>query len=156
MQQQQTVQRRQTICPDAPNFIMGDFNHCLRTKSLNHFLQYVTCPPRQGKVLNQCDGTISGAYKSYVMAPLGLSDHSNVHLVPTYQSTLTRGNIKLRVVLVWTEDSTLELKDCFECTEWDLLKDSCSDLDDLTDTVSSYISFCENMLIPCETYYFPQ
>ena len=82
------LQCLQTICPDAPNFIMGDFNHFYRTESLNHFFQYITCPTRQGKVLDQCYGTIRGAYKFYVMTPLSLSDHSTVHLVPTYQTAL--------------------------------------------------------------------
>ncbi len=45
----------------------------------------------------------------------------------------------------------MELQECFECTDWDLFKNTCSDLDVLTDTVSSYISFCENMVIPCKT-----
>ncbi len=29
--------------------------------------------------------------------------------------------------------------------------DSCMDIDELTDVVSSYILFCEDMLIPCKT-----
>lgn len=60
-------------------------------KSLIHFSQYVTCPTRQDRVLDQWHGCTKGAYKSYTIAPLGLSDHSAVHLVPTYQSALKRG-----------------------------------------------------------------
>ncbi len=34
----------QSISPDAPNFILDDFNHCNLKKSFNNFYQYVTCP----------------------------------------------------------------------------------------------------------------
>ena len=32
-----------SICPDAPKFILGDFHHCTLTKSLKTYEQYVSC-----------------------------------------------------------------------------------------------------------------
>lgn len=87
------IQHLQTICTDAPSFIMGYFNTFIRTKSLNHFFLYITCPTRWGKVLEQCYSTIRGANKSCVMAPLGLWDHSTVRLVPTFELALKTGKI---------------------------------------------------------------
>ncbi len=43
------------------------------------------------------------------------------------------------------------MQGCFECTNWEVFDTSCSDIDDLTDVVSSYIHFCEDMLIPQKT-----
>lgn len=100
-----TVLHLQTIYPEAPNFIMEDFNHCVRIKSLNNFVQYINCPKRQGKVLDQCYGTITGPYKYYVIAPLSLSDHCVVHLVPTYQLALKRGKTEHKVL--WYRLKTL-------------------------------------------------
>ena len=42
-----------------------------------------------------------------------------------------------------------DLKGCFECTDWDVFVDACGDdLDKLTDTVSCYINFCVDSVIP--------
>ncbi len=143
-----TVHRLQSITPDAPNLIMGDFNQCKPGKSLNNFYQYVTCPTRNTKCLDLCYGSIKGAYKSFSRVPLGMSDHSVVYLVPTYKSVLKETKPERRLVPVWSSEAAEHLKDCFFCTDWDLFKESCSDLDDLTETVTGYINFCEDMIIP--------
>lgn len=36
-------------------------------------------------------------------------------------------------------------------TNWDAFKDSCTDLNELIDTVVNYITFCEGMIIPRKT-----
>ncbi|XP_051547590.1 uncharacterized protein LOC127437016 isoform X3 [Myxocyprinus asiaticus] len=38
------------------------------------------------------------------------------------------------------------------CTDWSVFEAAATDLDELTDTVTSYISFCEDMCIPTRTY----
>lgn len=85
-----TVHRLQSISPDAPNIVMGDFNHCKMEKSLSHFDQYVYCPTRCGKYLDLCYGSIKGAYKSFLRALLGLSDHHVVYLAPAYKPVQKR------------------------------------------------------------------
>ncbi len=37
------------------------------------------------------------------------------------------------------------LKDCFEETNWDIYFQSCQDVDELTDIITSYIKFCEEI-----------
>lgn len=85
-----TVNKLQSISPVAPNFILGDFNHCNLKKTLNSFYQYVTCPTRRDKTLDLCYGSIKGAYTSKAGPALGASDHNTVHLLPAYTSVLRR------------------------------------------------------------------
>ena len=50
-----------------------------------------------------------------------------------------------------SEDSSLALQGCFDCTDWSVFTDSCDNIDELTDVVCSYISFCEDNVIPTKT-----
>ena len=43
---------------------------------------------------------------------------------------------------MWNEDSIARLQGCFDCSNWDVFPDSCDSLDELTDVVTSYVSFC--------------
>ena len=36
----------------------------------------------------------------------------------------------------------------FDCTDWDVLKGASESVNEATDVISSYINFCEDMLIP--------
>ena len=45
-----------------------------------------------------------------------------------------------------THDSIEELH-CFKATNWDVFTDNCTDPDELVDTVTSYVEFCEETLI---------
>lgn len=40
------------------------------------------------------------------------------------------------------------LQECYDCTDWDIFKESCKDLDEMTDAVCSYVAFCRDMIIP--------
>ncbi|KAI0218620.1 Chymotrypsin A [Lamellibrachia satsuma] len=44
-----------------------------------------------------------------------------------------------------TDESTEALLGFLECTDWDMFKDACPDLDEYADTMTSYISWCEDM-----------
>ncbi len=104
--------------PDAPNFVMGDFNHCKMVKSLSGLYQYVTCFTHYKKCLDLCYGSVKGVYTSFCRAPLGMSDHNVVYLVPLYISVLKK--TKCRLVPVWSEESINSLQDCFSCTNWEV------------------------------------
>lgn len=45
----------------------------------------------------------------------------------------------------WTNEAKKNLQDCMDLT------DSRSDMDEKTDTVTSYISFCEDISVPTRT-----
>lgn len=68
------VQNVQNISPEAPHFVLGDFNHVSLKKSLKTFYQYVTCPTRREKTLDLCYGTIKAAFKSVKLPPLGSAE----------------------------------------------------------------------------------
>ncbi len=40
------------------------------------------------------------------------------------------------------------LRDCLEVTDWSVFKESCVDLNEYTEVVTSYISFCETVCVP--------
>ncbi|CAI5677546.1 unnamed protein product [Oreochromis niloticus] len=146
------VHNLQTLSPDAPNFILGDFNNCNLKKSLNNFFQYVTCPTRHNKTLDLCYGPIKGAYKSVAGPALGSSDHNVIHLLPAYRSVIRREKACVKRTNVWTKDSCVALQGCFDCTDWSLFQESTSDLDELTDVVCSYISFCKDSVVPVREF----
>jgi len=143
-----TVQKLQSLSPDAPNIILGDFNHCSLNKNLKGFYKYISCPTRQGKILDQCYGSITGAYKSIPLPPLGTADHNCVHLIPVYRTCLQRGKVLTKRVKLWSEDAVQELQGCLDCTLWEEFITSSRDLDELTDVVCSWISYCEDTVIP--------
>ncbi|KAI2643903.1 RNA-directed DNA polymerase from mobile element jockey [Labeo rohita] len=51
-----------------------------------------------------------------------------------------------------TNETERVLQACFECTDWSVFEAAANDLDELTETVTSYISFCEDICIPTRTY----
>ena len=48
---------------------------------------------------------------------------------------------------MWIEDSVVRLQGCFDCTNWDVFRDFCDILDEFTDVVTSYVSFCVDTVI---------
>lgn len=51
----------------------------------------------------------------------------------------------IKIVKSWTEEPKLELQTCFDCIDWRGFEAASADLDELTDTVTLYVSFCEDM-----------
>lgn len=143
-----TFQKLQAVSPDAPNLILGDFNHCSLDKILKCFYKYVSCETRKGKILDQCYGSIKGAYKSVPLPPLGSADHNCVHLIPVYRTCLQRAKVETRQVKVWSEEATLALQGCLDCTLWEEFVHSSQDIDELTEVVSSWVAYCEETVIP--------
>ncbi|KAK0133217.1 hypothetical protein N1851_031280 [Merluccius polli] len=93
-----TVNRLQAIAPDAPNLVMGDFNHCKPGKTLCSFEQYATCSTRLTNCLDLCYGSVKGAYKSLQRAPFSTSDHYCVYLVPHYKPVLRKHKPECKIV----------------------------------------------------------
>jgi hypothetical protein len=97
------VQKLQSISPDAPAFVMGDFNHVSLKKSVPNFHQYISCPTRRDKTLDMCFGSVKESYKSFLLPPLGHGDHNCVYLIPTYRTVLKREKVYTRDIQNWTE-----------------------------------------------------
>ncbi len=56
------------------------------------------------------------------------------------------------MALQWTNEAELDLKACFELTDWSVFEAVANNLDEFTETVTSSISFCEDMCIPTRTH----
>ncbi len=142
------VHSLQLISPDAPNFVLGDLNHCDLQVSLPSFKQYVTVPTRKDSVLDRCYGNIKDGYKSFSLPKIGLSDHETVHLVPSYKPKIQSEPVVTKSVKVWSDEVVETLQGCLDCTDWNVFLESSVDVDEATDVVTEYIQFCENMIIP--------
>lgn len=68
---EKNVTNFQSLPPDAQIFMMSDFNNCALEKTVRNMQQYVMFPTRHNIILDQCYGSIKGAYKSTLLAPLG-------------------------------------------------------------------------------------
>lgn len=77
----------------------------------------------------------------------GSADHNCVHLLPTYNTALKREKVQIKEVKVWSDESELCLQECFNCTDWDMFKQSTGDLDEVTDVICSYVTFCRDIIV---------
>ncbi|XP_061142850.1 uncharacterized protein LOC133159647 isoform X2 [Syngnathus typhle] len=119
---------------------------------LPRYRQHVTCPTRGAQTPDHCYTMIKDAYHSAARAALGLSDHCLVHLIPAYRQKLKTSKPVVRTVRKWTVESRQDLQACFDCTDRGVFEAATSDLHDLTDTVTSYISFCEDLCVQTKTF----
>uniref|UniRef100_A0A8C1D980 Reverse transcriptase domain-containing protein n=1 Tax=Cyprinus carpio carpio TaxID=630221 RepID=A0A8C1D980_CYPCA len=138
--------------PDSVLIILGDFNKANLSRELPKYREHVTCLTRDSNILDHCYTTIKDAYHSVPRAALGLSDHCLVHLIPTYRQKLKSAKPVVKTVKRWTNETEQDLKACFDLTDWSVFEAATTDLDELTETVTSYISFCEDICIPTRTY----
>ena len=138
--------------PDSILIILGDFNQANLKRELPKYKQHIKCPTREKNTLDHCYTILKNAYRCVPRAALGLSDHCLLHLLPSYRQKLKSTKPVVKTVRKWTNESKLELQACFDCTDWSVFEAASSSLDELTDTVTSYISFCEGMCVPTKTY----
>ncbi len=75
-----------------------------------------------------------------------------VYLIPTYKQKLKSANPVLRTIKRWADEAERDLQACFDLTDRSVFEAAATDLDELTETVTSYISFCEDMCIPTRTF----
>ena len=64
---------------------------------------------------------------------------------------MTRFKPVKKTVKRWSPESTEALRGCFECTDWSVFEHAYIDLDENTDTVTVYVSFCVESCIPTRT-----
>ena len=92
-------------------------------------------------------GARGGFFLGRVVREVRISEHGlvPVYLVPSSKSALKRNKPERRLVPAWSADSTQCLQECYRCTDWDLFNNEWQDIDELTETVSAYITFCEDI-----------
>lgn len=74
-----------------------------------------------------------------------------IYLVSTYTQKRKSAKPTRKTVKKGTPEAVASLQGCSECTDWSVFRKACADLDDHTDTVTSYVSFCEESCIPSKT-----
>ncbi len=85
-------------------------------------------------------------------AALGLSDHCLIHLISTYRQKRTSAKPVVKTVKRWTNEAERVLQACLDLTDLSVFEAAATDLDELTETVTTYISFCEDVCIPTRTH----
>ena len=127
---------------------MGDFNSCRLNKHLPNYRQYVDCKTCGKVTLDLCYGNIPGAYRCTALPSLGRSVHNVIHLLPRYRQRLKTSKPTTRTIRMMTPEAAETLDGCFHCTDWDTLLEACSSLDEQVDTITAYMAFCVDMLVP--------
>ena len=135
--------------PEAPVFIVGDFNSCRLESVLPSFQQYVDVPTRRGNILDLCYGNITDAYISQARPPLGFSDHNVVFLLPHYKPVLKRHKPQNCSINQWSEGAITQLQGSLACTDWDIFD---GNLDERVSVITDYIKFCISTTIPVKTF----
>lgn len=75
---------------------------------------------------------------------LGKSYHNVIPLLPKYKAIVRRMKPVVIQILGRSYKSEEQLRDCLDGTNWDILFESLQDEDELMDTITSYIKFCED------------
>ncbi|CAG5993004.1 unnamed protein product, partial [Menidia menidia] len=91
---------------------------------------------------------IKNSYRSIPRAPLGRSDHCIIQVVPTYRQQLKRSKPSRTAVRRWTPEARDMVQDYMEFTDWESLRGHEDDNGCFTDTICSYVSFCEQVCLP--------
>ena len=74
-----------------------------------------------------------------------------IHLTPRYKPVLKLSKPEIKSIQIWSDEAVESLQSCLEQTDWNVFINNCPDLEQLTDTVNSYIIFCEDLIIPWRT-----
>jgi len=131
--------------PDSPVVIVGDFNHCQHT--IPGLKQFVKCKTRHNNTLDLCYSNIKDAYTSIRKQPICNSDHNTILLIPTYVSKLKREKPIVKQQSVWSPDAIDRIAACFESTLWSTLMPEDGTIDEWTDVVTNYITFCVELCV---------
>ncbi|KAG7498096.1 hypothetical protein JOB18_048678 [Solea senegalensis] len=137
--------------PDSLVIVLGDFNKGNLTHKLPKYRQFIKSPTREENILDHCYTTVRDAYHA-PHAALGHSDHVMVHLITAYRQYLKLCKPGVRTSKKWTSEAVEEPLACFDSTDWDVFRTATNSLDESTEAVTSYISFCEDYCVPSRTW----
>ena len=144
----------QNHSPDSLLIINGDFNNCVLDSELPNFNQHVSCLTRtdpstqKESTLDLFYSNVKDSYMSTRLPPLGRSDHNNVSMLPRYIPRVLREKPTSRTVQQWTPDACDNLIGALEVTDWDVIIDNSTDVNNILDRVTLYISCCVDSIIP--------
>ncbi|KAK3532935.1 hypothetical protein QTP70_003799 [Hemibagrus guttatus] len=128
----------------------GDFNHADLKIVMPRLHTNVHFPTRENNILDQVYTNSPQAYRPAPSPHLGSSDHISIELTPSYRPLICRTQPSFKTVQVWSEESTSQLQDCFENTDWELFIQS-ADLEEYSSSVLAYITFCTDTVLTTKT-----
>lgn len=106
--------------PHSFVLIMTDSNSCFLSHELPNYKELVTCATCDKNTLDHFSSS-RNTYRSTPCAPLGLSDHCIVQMVPTYKQQLKRAKPTKKTTKRWTPEAIEMLQDCMESSDWEAL-----------------------------------
>ena len=65
----------------------------------------------------------------------------------TLEGEIRTACIIKKTIKIWTPENIDQLKGCFECTDWGVMIESSTSIDQATDVITSYIRFCEDNIV---------
>ncbi len=94
--------------------------------------------------------TVKHAFKAEPPPHLGFSDHISVMLIPlipAYRPLLKLAKLVQKQIMVWPENATSALQDCFQDIDWNMFKEAApynnhTYRQEYTETVTAYIKKC--------------
>ena len=63
---------------------------------------------------------------------------------------------KTRIIRKWDHDTAETMRGCLEGTNWDIFYENEDDVDTITDSITSYICFCEENIVQTKGSKFMQ
>ncbi|CAI5695867.1 unnamed protein product [Oreochromis niloticus] len=85
-------------------------------------------------------------------SPLSAQQTTNtILLAPAYTPVIKRIKKVTKNIKQWTAEGILTLQGCVKATDWDSLLSPSDDIDEQVNTVTSYISFCVDNIMPSKT-----
>ena len=79
------------------------------------------------------------------------SDHNMINMQPIYRRKLAKSKPQEKEIVCITDESMERLNASFDVTNWDVFVDNSKDVNELVDTISEYIKFNVDMLVPKKT-----
>ena len=148
------ISNQQCDHPDGVYVIAGDFNKANLKTVLPKFHQHVHCPTRGRNTLDHVYSNIKHGLKTSPLPHLGQSDHISLFLTPAYRPRICTSGPTTKVLQVWPEGASEQLRDCFSDTDWTIFEED--NIDTYTASVLFYIKCCmENITTTKQICVFP-
>ena len=142
----------ENVHPEAAFIVVGDFNRSNMKKVLPKYYQHIDFPTRGDQTLDHCYTAFRGSYKPLPRPAFGKADHTSILLLPAYKQKLKQVRPVMRTVHQWCDESVEALQDCFDSTDWLMFREAADgDINEYTDTVTSYIHHCIDDVVPKRT-----
>ena len=134
---------------EAAFIVVGDFNRAKMKKVMPKYHQHIDFFTRGDQTLDHCYTAFRDSYKPFHRPAFGKADHTSILLLPAYRQKLKQVRPVARTVHQWSDESVATLQDCFDTTDWLMFREAADgDINEYTDTVSSYIQHCIDDVVP--------